>query len=261
MNNDFIKNKKLFLLDQDGTIYNGKTLFKETVTFLNHIKQIGATYAFVTNNTSKSISDYIAKLASFGIESSEKDFFSATNATIIYLQKNHNGKSVYPVGTKSFVNSLKAAGIKISTHKKADIALLAYDSELNYKKLSNICQMLLTRDVVYLATNVDLVCPVEFGAVPDCGSFAQIIENATKKVPYFIGKPNKDFLDLALVKYGFSKEETVMIGDRLYTDILSGINSNIDTVLVLTGEATLEDVENSNAKPTLIANTLLDIIN
>lgn len=259
MNNLFIKNKTLFLLDQDGTLYNGDILFEETIPFLNKIKSNGHKVAYVTNNSSKSVSDYIKKLAAFGIKASKDEFFTSTEATIIHLNTYYKDKSVYPVGTTSFISALREAGIKIEDSNTADIALLAYDSELNYEKLTNITKMLTTRDVVYIATNPDLVCPTPWGSIPDCGSFAKMIQTATGKYPLFIGKPNKSFLDLALQKYGVDKSNAVMIGDRLYTDIQSGINSGIDTILVLTGEATIDDAKAYPGQPTLIVPTLKEI--
>ena len=106
------------------------------------------------------------------------------------------------------------------------------------------------RDVEYIATNPDWVCPTAYGYVPDCGSFADIIRRASGKMPTFIGKPKPEMILLAMQKFGYSKEETVMVGDRLYTDIASGYNAGIDTVFVLSGEGTMEDVEASDVKPT-----------
>lgn len=254
------KNKKtLFLLDQDGTLYNGNTLFKGTKKFLLDVKHSGARYVFVTNNSSKSVEDYVKKLAKFGIEATIDDFFTSTEATILYLKEHYPGKSVYPLGTKSFIERLEKAGIRVEDHKTADIALLAYDTELTYQKLMNISEMLLTRDVPYIATNPDYVCPIEFGSVPDCGSFAEMICRATKKMPYVIGKPNKDFLDLAVKKYGYKNSDAVMIGDRLYTDIQSAYNSGITSILTLEGEATLEDLNNYPIKPDFVINTISDV--
>lgn len=256
---EFKTKKTLFLLDQDGTLYNGNTLFKGTKKFLLDIKNSGAKYVFVTNNSSKSVQDYVKKLAKFGIEAHEDDFFTSTEATILYLKTNYPGKSVYPLGTTSFVNRLKETGIEIKDHLNADIALLAYDTELTYQKLINISQMLLTRDVPYIATNPDYVCPIEFGSVPDCGSFIEMIEHATKKRPFVIGKPNKDFLDLAVKKYGYKNEDAVMIGDRLYTDIQSAYNSQITSVLTLEGEATLEDLAVYPIKPDFIIRSINEV--
>ncbi|MGE4342297.1 MAG: HAD-IIA family hydrolase [Bacilli bacterium] len=255
----FPNKKKLFLLDQDGTLYNGNTLFSGTKKFLDDIKAHNAEYVFVTNNSSKSVDDYIKKLAGLGIEANKHQFFTSTEATIMHLKSHYPGLSVYPVGTTSFINKLLEEGVIIKNHLQADIALLAYDTELTYQKLANLSEMLLKRDVPYIATNPDFVCPIEFGSVPDCGSFIEMIEHATKKRPLIIGKPNKNFLDLALKKYGVRREEAVMIGDRLYTDIQSAYNSSITSILTLEGEATMADVEKYPIKPDYIIQSISDV--
>ena len=128
-----------------------------------------------------------------------------------------------------------------------------------YEKLTDTCKILSTRDVGYVATNPDLVCPIEFGFVPDCGAMCQMIEHAVKKKPYFIGKPEPGMVDMSVAQNHFTKDETLVIGDRLYTDILSGINAGVETALVLTGEATREDAEKSSYKPDYIFPTVREL--
>ena len=112
--------------------------------------------------------------------------------------------------------------------------------------------ILLRREIPYLATNPDLVCPTWYGSVPDCGSVSAILKNATGKTPRFIGKPEPDMILLALEKTGYGKADALMIGDRVYTDIAAGVHAGIDTVLVLSGEGTVADAEASDTKPTWI---------
>lgn len=256
-----LTDKKLFLLDQDGTLYNGDTLFKGTIPFLKRIKDNGGRFVFVTNNTSTSVEDYIKKLNNFGINAAKTDFFTATEATVFYLKTHHPNQKIYVLGTTSFVKALTDEGILVTTNiDDAEVALLSYDRELTYPKLVNFTKLLTLKDVPYLATNPDFVCPIEFGFVPDCGSFAIMLEKATGKTPFFIGKPNATFFELALEKFGYTKEETVMIGDRLYTDILGALNAKITAVCVLTGEATSEDIKNSPYKPDIIVNSIDDLL-
>ncbi len=256
-----LTDKKLFFLDQDGTLYNGDTLFPETIPFLERIKKNGGRYVFVTNNTSKSVNDYINKLSNFGINAAKEDFFTATEATIIYLRKNYPDAKIFVVGTKSFGDALIHAGFNLTEDiEAATLALLAYDTSLTYEKLVKLSKLLTLKDVPYIATNPDLVCPIEFGFVPDCGSFAIMIENATGKKPFVIGKPRKAFFELALKKYNYASEDAVVIGDRLYTDILGANNADITSVCVLSGESTLEDIENSSYKPNLVVNNIGDLL-
>ncbi len=247
-----LKNKKLFLLDMDGTIYLDNTLFDGTQDFLRHVKAIGGRYMFLTNNSSKGVDKYIEKLAGMGIASEAEDFLTSTDATILYL-KEKAYKKIYAFGTASFVKQLKSGGLTVTTEREEgiDCLCLSNDTELTFKKLEDAC-ILLGQDVDYIATNPDWVCPTWYGFVPDCGSFADMLYNATKKRPKFIGKPEPDMALLAMEKTGFSKEETVLFGDRLYTDIACGVRAGIDTVFVLSGEGTLADAEKSEEKPSFI---------
>lgn len=255
-----IKDKKLFLLDMDGTIYLDQTLFDGTLDFLRYVKQIGGRYIFLTNNSSKSVDKYIEKLASMGINSTEDDFLTSTNATIVYL-KQKNYKKIYAFGTESFVKQLRDAQLSVTTKREDDIDCLCmgFDTELTFSKLEDAC-ILLGRGVDYVATNPDWVCPTWYGSVPDCGSVSEMLYNATKRRPKFIGKPQPEMICLAMEKTGYKKEETVIFGDRLYTDIASGVNAGVSTVFVLSGEGTLEDLEKSDVKPEFIYKNIREIV-
>ena len=248
-----LSEKKLFLLDMDGTIYLDEDLFPGTLDFLREVKARGGRYLFVTNNSSKSTDAYVAKLSRLGIEATEDDFLTSTNATILYLQDKFPGRKFYCFGTRSFEQQLKDAGIDVVTELCDGIfgIVMGNDNELTFKKLEDACKLLLN-DVAYIATNPDWVCPTAFGYVPDCGSVAEMLYRATGKRPHFIGKPRPEMLLLALQKYGYEKDDAVMIGDRVYTDIASGYNAGIDTVFVLSGEGTVKDAEESDTKPAYI---------
>lgn len=254
-----LKNKKLFLLDMDGTIYLDNELFEGTLDFLQYVKSISGRYIFLTNNSSKGVDTYIEKLKAMGIDSTSDDFLTSTDATILYLKKKEY-KKIYAFGTESFVKQLKDSGLNITIEREEgiDCLCLSNDTELTFKKLEDAC-ILLGGDIDYVATNPDWVCPTWYGFVPDCGSFADIIYNATKKRPKFIGKPEPDMAYLAMKATGFSKKETVLIGDRLYTDIACGVNAGISTIFVLSGEGTMQDVENSDTKPEFIYENIREI--
>lgn len=248
-----LKDKKLFLLDMDGTIYLDNDLFDGTIDFLEHVKEIGGRYIFMTNNSSKSVDKYIEKLAALGIKSTEDDFLTSTNATVLYLKKKNYNK-IYAFGTTSFREQLSEEGLPITDKLEDDIDCLCmgFDTELAFKKLEDACILLGRENVDYIATNPDWVCPTWYGFVPDCGSVSEMIYNATKRRPKFIGKPQPDMANLAMEKTGFKKEETAVIGDRLYTDIACGVNAGISSIFVLSGEGTMEDVEKSDVKPEFI---------
>ncbi len=247
-----LKEKKLFLLDMDGTIYLDNALFDGVQDFLDYIKEIGGRYLFLTNNSSKSVDKYIEKLRSLGVESDAEDFLTSTNATVVHLKKK-DYKKIYAFGTTSFKEQLRDAGFTITDKLEDDVDCLCmgFDTELTFQKLEDAC-ILLGRGVDYVATNPDWVCPTWYGSVPDCGSISQILCTATGRMPQFIGKPQPEMVYLAIEKTGYSAEETVLIGDRLYTDIACGVNAGISTIFVLSGEGTMEDLEASEAKPEFV---------
>lgn len=257
-----ISDKKLFLLDMDGTIYLDNDLFDGTVDFLNEIKRRGGRYLFLTNNSSKSADAYVEKLSKIGISATKDDFLTSTYATILYIKEKFPGRKFYSFGTESFTNELRAAGIDVTTNVSDDVfgIVMGNDNELTFKKLEDACKLLL-RDVEYIATNPDWVCPTSFGYVPDCGSVAEMLWRASGKRPKFIGKPEPEMLYLAMEKLGYSKEQTVMIGDRVYTDIASGYNAGVDTIFVLSGEGTREDADKSDTKPTYIMENIREVYN
>ena len=255
-----LKDKRLFLLDMDGTIYLDNDLFDGTIDFLKTVKAKGGRYLFVTNNSSKSTEAYVKKLNSIGIAATAEDFLTSTDATILYIQEKYQGRRFYSFGTVSFTEQLRAAGIDVVTELSDDIdgIVMGNDNELTFKKLEDAC-ILLLNDIIYIAPNPDWVCPTSFGYVPDCGSVAEMLFRATGKRPYFIGKPRPEMLTLAMKKYGYKPEECVMIGDRVYTDIASGYNAGIDTIFVLTGEGTMEDAK-CDTPPTYIFNDIKEIL-
>lgn len=253
--------KKLFLLDMDGTIYNENSLFEGSKEFIEYVNSTGKA-VFLTNNSSKSSKAYVEKLTRMGIDANEEDIFSSIDATIIMLKEKYPNVRVYVQGTKSFIEELIQSGIKVTTEIEDDIDLVltGFDTELTFEKLNKTCEILTKKDIPYYATNQDLVCPVNYGFVPDNGSVAMMIQNATGKLPINIGKPEKTMIELVCKKIGYLKEETVIIGDRLYTDIAAGNNANVDTICVLSGESTLDDIKTSEYKPTFVFKDIKEIL-
>jgi HAD superfamily hydrolase (TIGR01450 family) len=201
-----LKDKKFFLLDMDGTIYLDDDVFDGTMDFLSRVRENGGKYLFVTNNSSKGVDAYVAKMKRLGIPADEDNFLTSTDATILYLKTNYDGKLFYVMGTKSFVSQLRNAGIRVTTDIEDGVfgIVISNDQELDFKKLDDVCRLLFAGVEVYIATNPDWVCPTAYGYVPDCGSFARMIERATGKSPVFIGKPQPEMLLLAMEKYGYT---------------------------------------------------------
>ncbi len=241
----------------DGTIYLGDRLFDCTLPFLRWVKQIGANYLFLTNNSSKSTLAYVKKLARMGIEAKASDFVTSVDATIRHLRIHHAQDRIYALGTASFQAALRGSGLQITDYIEPGIACLVmgFDTELTFQKLKDAC-ILLGEGVDYIATNPDLVCPTEFGYVPDCGSIAQALEHATGRTPKFLGKPQPAMIDFALEKAECAKHDAILVGDRLYTDIAAGVNAGIDTALVLSGETKSGDISGAAQRPTFVISDL-----
>lgn len=250
-----LRDKRLFLFDMDGTLYLEDTLFDGTLELLHRIREKGGTYLFLTNNSSKGVDAYVEKLTRLGIPCEAADFLTSTDATVAYVREHAPSKRFYCVGTRSFVQQLRSCGLSVTddvTDDAVDGVILSNDTELTFAKLSHASRLLTCADRLYLATNPDWVCQTSFGSVPDCGSFAQMLEHATGKRPYVIGKPRPDMLQLAMRRCGCTAEETLMVGDRLYTDIAAGVNAGVDTVFVLSGEGTRAMLASSDVTPTYV---------
>ena len=280
--------KKLFLLDMDGTLYLGERLFEGTAEFLAFVRESGGQYAFLTNNSSRGIEGYLAKMERMGIPQKPESFLISTDATIAYLKKAYPAWSeqatgqprtaFYACGTGNFKSQLRAAGLTILSESQVEtlleerkstsydvdgpalpVLLLGYDTELTYEKLV-CCVKLLNLGVDYIATHPDLVCPMEWGNAPDIGLVIHSLKVCTGREPVIIGKPQPQMVYTAMEKYDAAPEETVLIGDRLYTDIACGNNAGIDTILVLSGEGTVADIEKYGVQPTYIYNDIAAVL-
>jgi HAD superfamily hydrolase (TIGR01450 family) len=253
---------KLFLFDMDGTLYLGNRLYDFTIELLDTIKANGGKYLFMTNNSSKSVVDYIKKLHNLGIEATREDFMTSSQATAYYLHKYHEGQTLYVCGTESLKEELRMEGFIVTTElDKVECIVMGFDTELTFQKLHDVSYLLLTRpELPYIATNPDLVCPTEFGSVPDCGSVCIGIKNATGKEPIVIGKPSPLMPQLAMERLGITKEQSCVVGDRIYTDVKSGLNAGITGILVLSGETTLEILNASEDKPHMVLQDASEIL-
>ena len=248
-----IAEKRLFLLDMDGTIYLDEALFPGTAPFLAAVRARGGRYLFLTNNSSKSVDAYVEKLGRMGIGATREDFLTSVDALVADLQSRPPYRLCYAFGTDSFQSQLRQAGIPVTGQldEGIDCLLIGFDTELTFQKLEDAC-ILLNRGVDFIATNPDWVCPTWYGSVPDCGSVCEMLYRATGRRPRVIGKPQPAMAQLALARTGFAPAQALMVGDRLYTDIASGVNAGIDTAFVLSGEGTREDLAASQVQPTWV---------
>ena len=255
-----LKDITLFLLDMDGTVNLGYDPIDGAKKFLEALKEQGKNFIFLTNNSSKSASDYVEKMRSLGFPCEKENVFTSGMAAGMFLEENKKGSKIYVCGTKSLKNELKNYDVDMSeTGEDADTVLLGYDTELDYKKIRTVCD-LLDAGADYYATNIDMVCPIEGGRyLPDCGSFADMFEQAVKRRPRFLGKPDRTMIDIIAKAQGVPYENIAMVGDRIYTDVKTGINAGVTSILVLSGETTMEDYKKSDVKPDYILDSVKDI--
>ena len=248
-----LTDKRLFLLDMDGTLYLDEQLFNKVPEFLSFIRQQGGRYLFLTNNSSRGVEGYIEKMRRLGIETTAEDYLTSADAAEHALLTEFPGQRCYVSGTASLQAQLTGAGIQVADTLSDDITVLlsGFDTELTFQKLEDSC-ILLNRGVTWLATNPDWVCPTWYGSVPDCGSVCEMLHRATGREPEFIGKPRPAMVQLALEGTGYPPEAAVLLGDRLYTDIACAVNAGIDSVFVLSGEGTRDDIERDGIRPTWV---------
>lgn len=258
-----LSKKRLFLFDIDGTLAVGDTLYEGSRELLDFIDSIQGKAYFITNNSTRSNDDYVKKFKDvFQLETTQDQFVTSGFMAQRFLQEKYAQGLVFVLGTSSFIQELQKNGLRITECPQPgiDCVLAAYDSELTYEKLIRTCRVLSAWEVPFYATNPDLCCPIDFGFIPDCGAICEMITSSTGKEPVYLGKPSREVVDLCLAASGFSPEETLVVGDRLYTDIACGINAGVDTCVLYTGEATPQDVAVTPFKPDYAFDNVMDLL-
>jgi len=249
---------KLFVLDMDGTVYLGDSLFPWTSTFLNAVMAAGADYMFLTNNSSKTADLYVEKLNRLGIRADRGRVLTSGDATIQLLKMEARWKRIYLVATAPVARDFERAGIEL-TADNPDAGVLTFDTTLNYEKLEMLC-FFVRRGLPFIVSHPDINCPTPQGPKPDVGAFLALIESSTGRLAdRIVGKPMPDILLAAMSRKGVKREETMIVGDRLYTDIACGIAAGVSTALVLSGESTREMAAESPHKPDYIFSDIGEI--
>ena len=249
-------------LDMDGTIYKGGTLFEFTPAFLKRIDDLGIGHTFLTNNSSKSVADYLAHLRKMGIQASEDQMFTSTDSTIVYLREEFpNVRQLFVLGTPSLARHFESAGYTVLPQEdRPEIVIVGFHTSLPYEMLCKACWWI-KQGVPYVATHPDFVCPTDLPTVlVDCGAVTACIQSATGIAPHAVlGKPDRRMLTGIMQRHQLQPDELAMVGDRVYTDVAMAHRSGALGVLVLTGAATAADGAASSEPPDLTLPSLKEL--
>jgi 4-nitrophenyl phosphatase len=246
---------KGYLIDLDGTIYLGKEPIPAGKRFVEQLQEQGLPFLFVTNNTTKSPETVAARLANeFDIHVTPETVYTASLATIDYMKELNRGKRVYVVGEAGLIDLILNAGFQWE-EENPDYVVVGLDTTITYDKFSKAV-LAIHRGGLFIGTNPDKNIPTERGLEPGAGSFVSLVETATQTKPIFIGKPEAIIMDRAVQTLNLAKEDVIMVGDNYETDIQSGLQNGIDTLLVLSGFTPKEAVPTLPAAPTYVVDSL-----
>ncbi len=241
---------RCFLLDMDGTFYLGEQLLPGALDFMKYITASGRDYLFLTNNSSRSAHFYAKKLTAMGWSAAPSDILTSGEAACLYLARQKSAARVFLLGTPDLEAEFAAHGFTL-TADAPDYVVLGFDKTLTYDKLTTACT-LIRGGVPFIATHPDINCPTEDGFIPDCGAMIELIAASTGVRPHIIGKPHRDIVAAVLARTGHSAAATAIVGDRLYTDIATGKNAGITSILVLSGETKAADLGSTAVAPDYI---------
>jgi NagD protein len=249
-----MKPPKNYLIDMDGVLVRGSAPIPGAELFLGRLAQRGCGYLVLTNNPMYTQADLAARLGSIGLPIEPKHIFTSSMATAAFLKtQKHNGR-LFVIGESGLTEPLREAGF-IITDDNPHYVVLGETQSYDFKVITAAIR-LIASGVRFIATNPDPSGPSDGGLAPACGAMAALIEKATGRAPFFIGKPNPLMMRTALNYLGAHSENTVMVGDRMDTDIVAGVQSGMETILVLTGVTRMEDVPSYPFQPGIIADSV-----
>lgn len=258
MHKDNRSYQKSFILDMDGVIYTGSKLISGAKEFVDSLQQGNYKFLFLTNNSYHTPPEIRQRLLNLGIDVGEDFFYTSAMATASFLKvQRPNGCSAYVIGGKGVTDELESAGIEI-TSEKPDYVIVAETEEYDYAKITE-ATLLIQEGAKFIATNPDLTGPSLRGPVPACGALVAPIQKVTGVTPYFMGKPNPAMMFWARKKLGVHSANCFMIGDRMDTDIVGGLESGMTTCLVLTGVTDREIMNRFPYQPDYVFNHLGEI--
>lgn len=251
-----IKQYEGFLIDLDGTMFRGTEVIEEAAQFVYQLERLNVPYLYVTNNSSRTKEQVAEKLVQMGIPATPEHVFTTSMATAKYIAEEKQGASVYMIGENGIREALEEKGLTFE-EARPDYVVMGIDREINYEKLATAC-LAVREGATFISTNGDIALPTERGLLPGNGSITSVVAVSTGVKPIFIGKPESIIVNQALEVIGTPKEKTLLIGDNYHTDILAGINANMDTLMVHTGVTTREQLKTYDIQPTYVVDSLAE---
>ena len=258
MNLEELRARKGFICDMDGVIYLGNQLLPGVAEFVNWLNENDKRFLFLTNSSERSPKELRQKLQRMGLDIGEEHFYTSALATAAFLKKQAPGCTAFVIGAPGLLNALYDVGVTMND-VDPDYVIVGETASYNYEVITKAVRLVLN-GARLIATNSDLTGPTEFGIAPACRSLVAPIELATGKKAYFMGKPNPLMMRTGLQLLGVHSEEAAMVGDRMDTDVIAGMESGLATVLVLSGCTSRADVDNYPYRPTYILNGVGEIV-
>jgi NagD protein len=248
-----------FLIDMDGVIYRGSELISGAQVFVNHLRRTDVPFLFLTNNSQRTRRDVATKLRRMGIQAEERHVFTCAMATARFLAQQKPNGTAFVIGEGGLLHALHTNGYAIVDHDP-DYVVVGEGRALNFEMFETAVRMI-QKGAKLVATNLDPNCPTQQGMRPGCGAIVALLETATGRKAFSVGKPSPVMMRAARKELGLSADETIMIGDTMETDILGGVQMGYRTVLVLSGSTRKEDVDNYAYRPDTIVDSVADLCN
>lgn len=254
-----LKDVKCFLLDMDGTFYLGERLLDGSLDFIDAVVKSGRDFLFLTNNSSRNAQYYVEKLHRMGLDVPAEKVLTSGQATAMKCVQLYPGQRAFVLGNPYMCEELRQGGVQID-QEHPDYVIIGYDTTLDYAKMTAVCDWV-RAGLPYVASHPDFNCPTETGFAPDIGAIMAFIEASTGRRPdLIVGKPHGGIVEAALQRTGLTADEMAMVGDRLYTDVETGLRHGMTAILVLSGETTPEMAAQSETKPDYTFGRLADMI-
>ena len=253
-----IKSKAGFIIDMDGVIYHGNKLLPGVVAFLKWLEETGKSYLFLTNASQRTPKELHEKLERLGINVGEEHFYTSALATAGFLASQKPDGSAYIIGDAGLIHALYSIGYT-TNNVNPDYVVVGDTSSYNFEKIEAAVNLVI-KGARLIGTNPDVSGPVETGISPSVKALIAPIEIASGKKAYFVGKPNPLMMRIALKKLGVKREEAIVIGDRMDTDIRCGLESEIDTLLVLSGITSSDEINNFPYRPRYVLHGIIDLV-